>query len=96
MFGTAVGGGATNTMPPAGWGPKSDYSNHIKAIKNLCDRTVKPGVVVPTTGLADNPGLISPPYLFDPIYACGTKVGVRSGIYDAKITVTVNGAPAGS
>ncbi len=96
VFGSAVSGGVTNTMPPAGSGPQSDYANHIKAIGNLCKRTVEPGKVVPTTGLVDNPGFISPPYLFDPIYACGTKVGVRSGIYDAKITVTVNGSPVGS
>ena len=96
VFGTAIGGGATNTMPPSGAGSKSDYANHIQAIKNLCDRRVTPGEVVPSTGLSDNPGFVSPPFVFDPIYACGTRVAVRSGIYDAKITLTVNGSPVGS
>jgi hypothetical protein len=96
VFGTAIGGGSTNTMPPAGLGPQSDYANHIQAIKNLCDRKVTPGQVVPSGGLADDPGFVSPPLVFDPIYACGTKVAVRSGIYDAKIMLTVNGNPAGS
>ena len=96
VFGTAVGGGATNTMPPAGLGSQSDYSNHITAIRDLCKCTVRPGSVVPSAGLADNPGFLSPPYVFDPVYACGTKVGVRSAVYGAKVVVTVNGAPAGS
>lgn len=96
VFGTAIGGGSTNTMPPAGLGPQSDYANHIQAIKNLCKRKFAEPEVVPSGGLVDNPGLISPPLVFDPIYACGTKVAVRSGIYDAKITLTVNGSPAGS
>lgn len=96
VFATAVGGGATNTMPPAGLGPQSDYQNHINAIKNLCDRKVTPGEIVPATGLSDNSGVISSPLIFDPIYACGTRVAVRSGIYGAKLTVTVNGAAAGS
>jgi hypothetical protein len=96
VFGTAIGGGATNTMPPAGLGPQSDYANHIQAIRDMCRRVVRPGEVVTTTGLTDDRGFVSPPLVFDPIYACGTRVGVRSGIYDATITVTVNGAPAAS
>lgn len=96
VFATAVGGGATNTMPPTGLGPQSDYADHIAVIKDLCKRTVRPGVVVPFPGGADDPGFISPPYVFDPIYACGTKVGVRSAIYNAKIVVTVNGVAVAS
>jgi hypothetical protein len=88
--------GSFDTMPPDGFGPKSDYENHIKAIKNLCDRDWVEPEVTPAGGLADNPGFISPPVVFDPIYACGTRVAVRSGIYDAKITLTVNGVAAGS
>lgn len=94
VFGGAVGGGAT--MPPAGLGPKSDYANHIKAIQNLCARTVTEPEIVPSGGLNDNLGFVSPPVVFDPIYACGMRVAVRSGIYGAKITLSVNGAPVGS
>jgi hypothetical protein len=94
VFGGAVGSGAT--MPPAGAGPKGDYTNHIKAISNLCKRTVTDPKIVPSSGLSDNGGFVSPPLVFDPIYACGTRVAVRSGIYGAKITVSVNGAPGPS
>jgi hypothetical protein len=96
VFGTAVGGGSTNTMPPAGSGPQSDYASHIQAIRSLCKRNVTGGKIVPTTGTVDNPGFISPPVLFDPIYACGTRVSVRSVIYNAKVTVAVNGTAATS
>ena len=96
VFGTAVGGGPTNTMPPAGLGPQSDYANHIKTIRDLCKRDVTGGTIVPAPNGGDNLGFISPPLVFDPIYACGTRVSVRSAIYNAKVTVSVNGAAAAS
>jgi hypothetical protein len=94
VFGTAVGGGSTNTMPPSGLGPQSDYANHIQAIRDLCKRELSGGTIVPGTSVSDNPGFISPPLVFDPIYACGTRVAVRGGIYNAKLTVSVNGTAA--
>ena len=44
----------------------------------------------------DDPKLLSPPVVIEPLYQCATAVVVVGGVADAKIEVEVNGAPAGS
>lgn len=47
-------------------------------------------------GVKDNPKLLSPPVVAEPLYQCATAVVVIGGVAGAKIEVEVNGAPAGS
>jgi hypothetical protein len=47
-------------------------------------------------GVKDDPKLLSPPVVVEPLYQCATAVVVIGGVMDAKIEVEVNGAPAGS
>jgi len=44
----------------------------------------------------DNPKLLSPPIVDEPLYQCGTAVQVLGGLAGAMVEVQVNGAPAGS
>ena len=46
--------------------------------------------------LKDDPKLLSPPVVSEPLYQCATAVVVVGGVADAKIEVEVNGAFAGS
>ena len=45
-------------------------------------------------GVDDNPKLLSPPIVAEPLYRCATAVVVLGGVAEAKIEVEVNGAPA--
>jgi hypothetical protein len=47
-------------------------------------------------GVDDNPKLLSPPVVAEPLYQCATAVVIVSGVTDAKIEVDVNGASVGS
>src|SRR6266851_1931353 len=47
-------------------------------------------------GVDDNPKLLSPPVVVEPLYQCATAVQVLGGVADSKIEVEVNGASAGS
>jgi hypothetical protein len=44
----------------------------------------------------DDPALLSPPVVVEPLYGCATAVMVVGGVSGAKIEVEVNGAAAGS
>jgi hypothetical protein len=54
-----------------------------------------PGKVVPHKGLdlEEPKGVISPPYLVEPIYACSELVVVRGFIPHAEVEVSVDGSP---
>src|SRR5437764_860021 len=47
-------------------------------------------------GVEDNPKLLSPPIVAEPLYQCATAVVVLGGVADAKIEVEVNGATIAS
>ena len=47
-------------------------------------------------GVEDDPKLLSPPVVVEPLYQCATAVQVLGGVADAKIEVEVNGAIVGS
>ena len=47
-------------------------------------------------GVDDNPKLLSPPVVVQPLYQCATAVVVTGGVLDATIEVQVNGATAGN
>jgi hypothetical protein len=91
VLSTAVGGVPPGTMPPNGLN-KSQFTNHMNALKAACDTAGGGGVIV-DVNYADNTSLISPPIVIDPLYGCATKVAVRSAIYNAKVTVSINGSP---
>jgi hypothetical protein len=47
-------------------------------------------------GVEDNPKLLSPPIVVEPLYRCATAIVIVGGVADAKIEVDVNGASVGS
>ena len=47
-------------------------------------------------GVKDDPKLLSPPVVVEPLYQCATAVGVLGGVAGAKVEVEVNGAIVGS
>jgi dienelactone hydrolase len=47
-------------------------------------------------GVDDNPKLLSPPVVTEPLYQCATAVVVVGGVTDSEIEVEVNGSSAGS
>lgn len=82
--------GGKGTMPPFG-ADQSEFSAHIDALQDLCDLPDPSGTVV-DTDVADDPSLISPPKVIDPIYACSEVVGITASVLHAKVTVYVNGS----
>ena len=95
VLGTAALNNAPNgTMPPYG-ADRNQFTSHINALRNACRAPPSTGKVV-STDVQDNPAFLSPPMVIDPIYACASKVAVRSGVLNAKLTVFVNGAAVGS
>ncbi len=47
-------------------------------------------------GVDDNPKLLSPPVIVEPLYQCATAVVGVGGVTDATLEVEVNGASVGS
>jgi hypothetical protein len=88
--GTTAPDASKRTMPPFG-GNKSDYMDHINAIKAACRNPPSGGGVVVDVDLEDDPDFISNPIVIDPLYSCTERVSVRSTILDAKVTLFVNG-----
>ncbi|MBO0902991.1 hypothetical protein [Jiella sonneratiae] len=77
-----------NTMP----GPGGPFDKHVQAMLAFCGQSTPEGGDVPPVD-KDDPQVVSPPLLLGPLYACVDMVEVGGGIYDAKITVSVNGNP---
>lgn len=48
------------------------------------------------SGVEDDPKLLSPPLVVEPLYQCATAVVVVGGVLEAKIEVEVNGVSVGS
>jgi hypothetical protein len=89
VFANAVGPVPTGTMPPMGF-TKSQFTAHINALKAACGAPPSAGVVV-EVNYPDDPSYVSAPVVIDPLYACATKVAVRGGMLDAKLSVFING-----
>src|SRR4051794_7718224 len=53
-------------------------------------------VVKDGSNLRDNPEILSPPILNEPIYECTSSVIVRGFVPDAEITVFADGSPVGN
>lgn len=70
------------------------YSVHRSALAALCLSGLQPPEVVPYDP-KDDPKVVSPPVI-GPIYACSDMVEVRGGIYNANVSVLVNGAQVAS
>ena len=66
------------------------YSAHHSAIATLCQSgSIPPPEVIPYDP-KDDLDVVSPPVI-GPLYACSDAVEVRGGIYNANVTVIVNG-----
>ena len=71
------------------------YSTHRSALVALCESgAITPPEVVPYDP-KDDRSVVSPPVI-GPIYACSNMVEVRGAIYDASVSVMVNGAQVAS
>jgi len=82
------------TMPPYGADP-ADYTAHINRLLQACDNYPSVGEEVPVD-VKDDPNLISPPQIIEPLYACASMVSVKGAIYGAKVTLFINGTDVGS
>lgn len=71
------------------------YETHRSAMIALCQSgAIPPPEVVPYDP-KDDRSVVSPPVI-GPIYACSNAVEVRGGIYDASVSVMVNGTQVAS
>lgn len=94
VLGQAVGALPKRTMPMGG-GNITNFQPHIDALRQACQGAEpSEGVVVDSSGFNDDASYISPPRLYEPIYACATNVAVRGAVLDAKVVVFVNGTEA--
>ncbi len=82
------------TMPPYGM-TRSDFDPHITRLLQACENYPSVGEEVPVDN-KDDPALISPPQIIEPLYACATMVSVKGAIYGAKVTLLINGVDVGS
>jgi hypothetical protein len=94
VLGTATGTSAKRTMPLGG--NRADYINHINALMDSCQFPPTGGGVVIEVNYPDDPGHISPPTVFDPIYEWSPKIVVKNTLLDAKVNIFTNGILAGS
>ena len=95
VLGTAALNNALNgTMPPFGQS-RSNFINHIDALRDACNAPPSTGKVV-NVDVTDNPSFLSPPMVIDPLYACASKVAVRGAVLDATVKVFVNGSAVAS
>ena len=81
-----------NTMPDLG----SNYNKHAQAMLTFCGQSTPSGGEVPRPDTGDDPSVISPPLIIGPLYACAEAIEVRGGIYGAKLSIYIDGAPTAS
>jgi len=66
------------------------YATHRSAMIALCESgSIPPPEIVPVDP-KDDPDVVSPPVI-GPLYACSNAVEVRGAIYDASVSVVING-----
>ena len=92
VLGTAAGTSTRHTMPmPVATTDRTLFLDHISSLMASCDAPPSGGGVVVDVDYRDDPTVLSPPLLVDPIYQCATTVGVRGAVLDAKLTLSING-----
>ena len=90
VFRNAVGlGSATKTMPLGGG--SLDFSKHINGLDAACGDPPSEGVDVPSDGIKNDPGFLSPPIVVAPLYGCATKIVVRGTVMHSKVDVMIDG-----
>jgi hypothetical protein len=95
VLATAIGSSAKRTMPQ-GLGSTAPYTAHINSLTNSCSGPPSGGGVVVEVSLPNDPNVLTGPIVIDPLYGCATSVSVRGAVLDAKVTLFVNGNPAGA
>jgi hypothetical protein len=90
---TRAGGGrpAFYTMPMGDAANGTDYENHIAALEAACDEPPASGTEEIPGGLDEDAGFLSRPIIVAPLYACASRITVRSTLLDAVVAVSVNG-----
>ena len=97
ILATATGPSSKRTMPQGGGSISPDFDTHVMALKGSCGSPPDGGGVVIDVNLPkDDPGVLSPPLVIEPLYGCATSVSVRGAVLDAKVSLFVNGNPVGT
>lgn len=94
--------GLDETMPLAGFTPpgvpyqayRDRYRSHFDALLRFCKRAPAPSEESSFSS-KDDPGVISPPTIQEPLYACAQGVAVGNIIPGATVELTLNGQAAG-
>lgn len=92
------------TMPqgPVLSGTYEDYrlrfKNHYLALLDFCNEAppTSGGVVVDPVDYDDDPTVVSPPTIVDPLYACAESVAVQGVLNHAKVDLYLNGVAVAS
>ena len=77
-----------DTMPPGVETP-AKYRTHIDRIRDLCNQPPNNGTIVPDVP-QDDPRVVSPPIVTQPLYACATTVEVTGALFGAELKLIVN------
>ena len=92
VLGTAAGVSSKRTMPmPISSADRNLFLDHIASLMASCESPPSGGGVDVEVDYPEDPTVLSPPLVVDPIYACATTVGVRGAVLDAKVTLAING-----
>ncbi len=95
VLGTAAGTSVKRTMPPFG-GNRNDFISHINSLQQSCGMAPSGSGVDVEVTYQNDPGVLSPPIVIDPLYQCATSVAVRGAVLDAKVSLLVNGIVVGT
>ena len=92
VLGTAAGISSKRTMPmPVALADRNLFLDHINSLMASCSTPPSGGGVVVDVDYQEDPTVLTPPLVVDPIYQCATTVGVRGAVLDAKVTLSING-----
>ena len=67
------------------------YQEHIDWLRRACDNPSQPGQIV-TKLPANDPDVVSAPFIVEPLYACTEAVGVRGAAMGAQLEFYVRGS----
>jgi hypothetical protein len=97
ILATATGPSTKRTMPQGGGPISPNFDTQLMALKGSCGSPPDGGGVVVDVDLPrDDPSVLSPPLIIEPLYGCATSVSVRGAVLDAKVSLFVNEALVGT
>ena len=79
------------TMPMGDAANGAQYENHITALLDACEEPPPSGTEDIPGGLTPDASFVSRPIIVEPLYACATRITVRSTLLDAAVAIYVDG-----